>query len=113
MEIPDNVLNRKKQAKETSINSWQPEKISLASEWIEHEETIKGKGVVRGAIHYCALGQNIGNEQNEDRPVIIVSSDRINSTSGNVLVAPLSKTLKSKIDRVTRKPVLTANGKPT
>lgn len=112
MGAQSNDLESKKRAKEQSINSWHPEKINLAHEWIDQEKAIKGKGVVRGAVHYCSLGQNIGNEQNEDRPVIIVSSDRINSTSGNVLVAPLSKTLKPKLDRETRQPVLTANGKP-
>jgi mRNA interferase MazF len=66
--------------------------------------------LLRGAIHYCALGENIGNEQNKERPVIIVSSDTINSTSGNVLVAPLTETLKKK--RKNGELVLTKDGKP-
>lgn len=67
---------------------------------------------MRGAIQRCDLGDNIGNEKNELRPVFIVSCDLINSTSGNVVVIPLSKTLNKKRDRKTGKPILTKSGKP-
>lgn len=105
-----NKKDHAKNEKKAAIDIWKNEKVLLANNWIEEEETLKAKGVIRGAIHYCVLGENIGNEQNEERPVIVVSCDLINSTSGNVLVAPLSKTLKKKYKE--GKIVLTKNNKP-
>ncbi|MBP2898804.1 type II toxin-antitoxin system PemK/MazF family toxin [Escherichia coli] len=101
-----------KTKKQTAINGWHPNKEELAFNWIENEETIKNKKVVRGAIHFCQLGENIGNEQNEERPVIIISHNTINSTSGNVLIAPLSKSLKKKRNKQTGEIALTKDGKP-
>jgi mRNA interferase MazF len=105
-----NRVAQLKTKKTTLINTWNPIKENLSHQWIDEEEVQKAKGVVRGAVHYCLLGENIGNEQNEERPVIIVSRDLINSTSGNILVAPLSKTLKKKYKN--GRLVQTKGGKP-
>lgn len=85
-----------KQAKEVAIDNWTPIKKQLAKEIIQDEAKQKARNFVKGAVHLCQLGENIGSEQSEERPVIIISNDRINSTSTNVMIVPLSKTLKTK-----------------
>lgn len=82
--------------KEKALSEWHPRKVVMAKRFIEEESTQKARNMVKGAIHLCELGENIGSEQSEERPVIIVSNDRINSTASNVKIIPLSKTLKTK-----------------
>ena len=89
-------IEKEKTEKEKALNEWHPRKITMAKRFIEEEEIQKARNMVKGAIHLCELGENIGSEQSEERPVIIVSNDRINSTATNVKVIPLSKTLKTK-----------------
>lgn len=85
-----------KQHKEKALNTWHPLKLSMAKRFIDEEKTQISRSLSKGSIHLCQLGENIGSEQSEERPVIIVSNDRINSTSPNVMIIPLSKTLKKK-----------------
>jgi len=85
-----------KQKKEKALNNWQPRKIKIALEFIEDERKQSKRNFVKGAVHLCELGENVGSEQNEERPVLIVSNNRINSSSTNVMIIPLSKTLKTK-----------------
>ncbi|WP_309479441.1 type II toxin-antitoxin system PemK/MazF family toxin [Brevibacillus agri] len=104
-------IQKSKDQKERRINEWVPKKVKLAHDYIENEETQKKRGIVRGAVHLCQFGENIGSEQNEERPVIVISNDTINANSGNVLVIPLTKTLKKKIGR-NGKPIYTKDGMP-
>lgn len=53
--------------------------------------------IVQGTIFTCELGENIGTEQNGERSMLVLSNDRINRTSGNVKIAPLTTKLKTKI----------------
>lgn len=52
--------------------------------------------VNRGDIYACYLGENIGYEKSSlaARPCLVVSSDAINHGNGNIIVVPLSKTIK-------------------
>lgn len=86
-----------KQKKEKALNQWQPRKVKMALAFIEDEKKQRERNFVKGAVHLCELGENVGSEQNEERPVLIVSNNRINSSSTNVMVIPLSKTLKTKV----------------
>lgn len=88
-----------KKEKEQALRDWTEDKILLANTWIDEEKTQIGRKLVRGGVYMCELGQNIGNEQGELRPVIVISNDLINTSSGNVNVVPLSKTLKKKAYR--------------
>lgn len=107
----DKIMELKKQ-KEEQILAWMPLKISLAHHWIENEEVQMNRKMVRGAVHFCNFGENIGCEQNEERPVVIISNNTVNSTSGNVLVIPLTKNLKSKTNFRTGQVVLSKEGLP-
>ena len=52
----------------------------------------------RGAIYACYLGENIGHEKSrlEARPCVIISNNRINYNGSNVIIVPLSKTIRYK-----------------
>jgi len=102
-----NILSKEKRKKdkETALNIWYPQKIRMAKRFIDEEEKQKGRNLLSGAVHLCKLGENIGSEQGEERPVVIISNDRINSTSTNVMIVPLTKNLKKKtvINKRTKK----------
>lgn len=88
-----------KKEKEKAIRDWTEDKIAVANKWIDEEKIQMGRKLVRGGVYMCDLGENIGNEQGELRPVIVISNNLINTSSGNVNVVPLSKTLKKKFIR--------------
>ena len=92
-----NDLEKKKADKEDAIKKWTIEKIEIAKQYIEREAIQKARKMVHGAVYMCQLGENIGSEQNELRPVIVLSNNRMNASSGNVTVAPLSKKVRTKI----------------
>lgn len=92
----DEEKEKLKAKKEQAIRKWTEKKVHISKEWIENETVHKRRNMVRGAIHTCKLGENIGSEQNEERPVLIVSNDLINSTGGNVTVIPLTSRLTKK-----------------
>jgi mRNA interferase MazF len=52
----------------------------------------------RGAIYTCYFGENIGHEKSrlEARPCVIISNNRINYNSTNIVVIPLTKEIKYK-----------------
>ncbi|WP_340395773.1 type II toxin-antitoxin system PemK/MazF family toxin, partial [Bacillus smithii] len=102
-EIDLSDIEVKKTKKEKALRTWNEEKIQLAKDWIENEGEQKRRKIVQGGIYLCTLGENIGSEQNtehgEQRPVIVLSNNMINPTAPNVLIAPLSKQLKTKQNR--------------
>jgi mRNA interferase MazF len=56
----------------------------------------------RKAIVNVFFGENVGYEKNGQRPAVVVSSDTVNRTSGNITVVPLTKE-ENKIDPRTGK----------
>lgn len=94
-----------KDIKTRLINEWKLVKIPLSHKWIDEERTQTARKILRGGIYFCQFGENVGNEQNEERPVLVVSNDLINQSSGNVLVIPLTKNIKTKIHKRTGKTV--------
>lgn len=54
----------------------------------------------RGSVYACYLGENIGHEKSrlEARPCVVVSNNRINYKSTNIIVVPLSKEIKYKLN---------------
>lgn len=102
----DRKVEALKRAKEEKILAWQSTKLEMAKSWFDQEKTQMQRRMARGAIHFCNFGENIGCEQNDERPVVVVSNNMVNSTSGNVLVVPLTKNLKIRTNRTkTDKPI--------
>lgn len=54
--------------------------------------------VSRGEIWNCELGVNVGSEQSENRPVLIIQNDENNKISPNTIIVPLTRAVH-RIDR--------------
>jgi len=63
-------------------------------EWSLKKYKIFYKGapniVKKGFIFYCELGFNIGSEQGDKRPVVILQNNKGNSSSTTTIVAPIT-----------------------
>ena len=105
-------IEKEQEDKVKNLQQWTTKKIELSEEWIEKEEQQIARNLVRGGIYMCELGENIGSEQGSLRPVVVISNDLINRSSGNIFVVPLTKTLKKKIQiGADKKPVRDKDGK--
>ncbi|MEM5599573.1 type II toxin-antitoxin system PemK/MazF family toxin [Niallia circulans] len=97
------MTEQKKIDKENTLRTWTEEKIITAKRWIDEETTQKKRSIHQRGIYLCNLGENIGSEQNnevsERRPVLVLSNNIMNPNDPNVLIAPLSKNLETKISR--------------
>ncbi|MED3652429.1 type II toxin-antitoxin system PemK/MazF family toxin, partial [Heyndrickxia sporothermodurans] len=52
----------------------------------------KKRVVKRGEVYKCNLGYGVGSEESKERPCVILQRDDANSTSPNVIVAPITHT---------------------
>jgi len=97
------MSQRIKDDKETALRGWTNDKIVLAHDWIDNTNTQRTRRLVQRGVYWCTLGENIGSEQNtelnERRPVLVMSNNIINPGDPNVLIAPLSKNLETKVRR--------------
>lgn len=75
---------------------WMSNKLRLQDKFVKNDQ--RNARYPRGSIYACYLGENIGHEKSrlEARPCIIVSNNRINYKSTNVIVIPLTKEIKYK-----------------
>ncbi len=75
---------------------WLNKKLKLQNHFVKNQRKLSSWKVNRGQIYSCFFGENIGFEKSrlEARPCLVVSSQRINHESGNVIVVPLSKNIK-------------------
>jgi mRNA interferase MazF len=53
------------------------------------------KIVDRGSVYYCHFGTNIGSEQENRRPCVVLQRDSANQKSPNTIVAPITHTTSS------------------
>lgn len=78
---------------------WMSNKLRIQDRFIRNNQSnIK---YPRGAIYACYFGENIGHEKSrlEARPCVVVSNNRINYNSTNIVVIPLTKEIKYKDDK--------------
>lgn len=75
---------------------WMSNKLRLQDKFNRNEQ--RNAKYPRGAIYTCHFGENIGHEKSrlEARPCLIISNNRINYNSTNVIVIPLTKEIKYK-----------------
>lgn len=63
-------------------------------EWTINKYTLQFEGtppyIFKREIFYCELGYNIGSEQNNKRPVVILQNDRGNASSPTTIVSPIT-----------------------
>ena len=55
----------------------------------------KTRKVYRGQVYWCYFGINIGSEQSEKRPCVILQNNKGNLSSSNTIVAPITHTKSS------------------
>lgn len=53
--------------------------------------------ILQGEIYICELGENIGSEQNGERPCLIVQNNILNETSDVTIVLPITSRLKKEM----------------
>lgn len=72
---------------------WLNKKLKLNTYSIDNKTKLMNWKINRGQIYTCFLGENIGFEKSKmaARPCIIVSTQRINHESGNVIIIPHPK----------------------
>ncbi len=54
------------------------------------QKTIQQMQIKRGEIYWAELGKNVGSEQNEKRPVLIIQNDKGNRFGSTTIVAPIT-----------------------
>ncbi|OOB77022.1 MAG: hypothetical protein BEN19_00385 [Epulopiscium sp. Nuni2H_MBin003] len=52
----------------------------------------KSRIIYRGEVYKCKFSSGIGNEQNKERPCVIIQNNTANKKSGNTIVAPITHT---------------------
>lgn len=67
---------------------WLKTKLYLNS----NAESARKRIVKRGEVYSCSLGQGIGSEECKERPCVIIQNNAANSSSPNVIVAPITHT---------------------
>lgn len=79
-----------------SYIQWINKKLKLNDHAKRNKTQLINWKLNRGQIYTCFLGENIGSEKSRiaARPCIIVSAQQINHKSDNIIVVPLSKTIK-------------------
>jgi mRNA interferase MazF len=68
--------------------TWTEEKFRLHK--LAQRKTVQKMQVKRGQIYWAVLGKNVGSEQNERRPVIILQNDQGNRFGPTTIVAPIT-----------------------
>lgn len=55
----------------------------------------KRRKLKRGQVYWCEFGENIGSEQCQKRPAVVLQNDSANFSSPNTIVAPITNTADS------------------
>lgn len=86
------------------LDDWTQEKKFLVDTYSQDPESYKLMTINRGDIYLCKIGENIGEEQNNERPVIVLSKTFYNNVSTQITIAPLSTTIRYKTVKGKRVP---------
>ena len=89
--------------KTIKLGFWGNIKQNLSAIWFEQSKKLSKTPFLRGEIYMCQIGENIGSEQSNRRPILIISNDRINRTAANIIALPISSKLKFNDDGKTLK----------
>lgn len=90
------TIDVKKNNKVAKLNTWNSNKEILATTFFDNEHTVLSNKVLKGEVFNCYIGENIGHEQSNDRPVLVISSDFFNDKTSTVTIAPLSTNVVTK-----------------
>lgn len=79
-------------SKKKALRGWEKSKEKIALSCLKNSNKLTWKNIKKGSVYMCVLGENIGEETNKTRPVVVISSRR-NNRMGHVLIAPLTSTI--------------------
>lgn len=82
--------------KKRLLNAWATEKEKIALDFFQLRNGMPWWKKEKGDIFWCDLGENIGQETNKQRPVVILSSSKRNKRLSHVIVAPITSTIRYK-----------------
>ena len=82
--------------KQRLLNAWATQKERSALNFFRLRNALSWQQIEKGEVFWCDLGENIGNETNKTRPVVVISSSKRNKRLSHVTVAPISSTVKYK-----------------
>jgi transcriptional modulator of mazE/toxin, mazF len=82
--------------KQRLLNIWATEKERIALNFFQLRNGMSWWGKEKGEVFWCDLGENIGQETNKKRPVVVLSSSKRNKRLSHVTVAPITSTIKYK-----------------
>jgi mRNA interferase MazF len=63
------------------------------------KKPIQQMQIKRGEIYWAVLGKNVGSEQNERRPILVIQNDKGNRFSSTTIVAPITTSPNSGTNR--------------
>lgn len=89
-------MSEETEEKVIKIADWTHEKTKISLDFFNYKSDMQGWKFNTGEIYFCELGENIGNEINKKRPVLIISSTKYNKKQSTVIVAPLTSRIKYK-----------------
>lgn len=92
----DDSLENLTDEKWNNLDTWNTEKKQIAASFFKNETKILAMEVSKGEVFNCVIGENLGHEQCDTRPVVVISSSFINCRTSTVLVAPLSTNVVKK-----------------
>lgn len=88
--------------KRSLLNTWANKKEKIALDFFRLRRGMSWWGKEKGEIFWCDLGENIGQETNKKRPVVVLSSSKRNKRLSHIIVAPITSTVKyKKVDDAT------------
>ncbi|MHB8158262.1 MAG: type II toxin-antitoxin system PemK/MazF family toxin [Desulfocucumaceae bacterium] len=75
------------------------DRVYLYLDWVKQKllldarsTTAKKRIVIRGQVYKCHLGRGVGQEEEKERPCVILQNDSQNKNSPNTIVAPITRT---------------------
>lgn len=89
-------MSEETEEKLINLADWAYEKSKISLDFFNYKSDMLGWEYNTGEIYFCELGENIGNEINKKRPVLIISSTKYNVKQSTVIVAPLTSRIKYK-----------------
>ncbi|HEP6994176.1 TPA: type II toxin-antitoxin system PemK/MazF family toxin, partial [Streptococcus pyogenes] len=69
-------MSEETEEKLINLADWAYEKSNISLDFFNYKSDMLGWEYNTGEIYFCELGENIGNEINKKRPVLIISSTK-------------------------------------
>ncbi|HEP3822449.1 TPA: type II toxin-antitoxin system PemK/MazF family toxin [Streptococcus pyogenes] len=82
--------------KQRLLNAWATKKERIALDFFRLRSGMSWWEKEKGEVFWCDLGENIGQETNKKRPVVVLSSSKRNKRLSHATVAPITSMIRYK-----------------